>query len=396
MSEDKEKQNQEELSDERSTESQEKKQIDEESLTPWQKENLHYLEGKGGEPAWKQALLKETAEEPEEVPEEPEKEEPVLKTLPKMKREKKQAENRKEKEEEEAEEEPQKSRLTDEPIETAKEKKNRKSFADRLPHLKDQRNKVLHRRLIVLLTAFSIPLVFFVYHVSPFSKLQHITVSGNEMVLSEEVLESSRLEKGVSIWAQFFDRKTYEKSIKEQIQQVKSADISFSGITSFKISVKEFKETALLQRDGKYYPILENGIVLEKESSTSESDYPIFQDFKDKKIIEGTIKAYDGLAPEIAGLISEIRYTPSKSNAELLTLTMSDGNQVLVPYSTMDSQMKYYSQVAGQMEQNGMIDMEVGIFSYPFDTGEENEEGTEGETENPAENEAESEMENIQ
>jgi len=42
----------------------------------------------------------------------------------------------------------------------------------------------------------------------------------------------------------------------------------------------------------------------------------------------------------------------------------------------MSSQMKYYPQVAKEMDEKGVIDMEVGIFAYPYQTSESTTETT--------------------
>ena len=46
---------------------------------------------------------------------------------------------------------------------------------------------------------------------------------------------------------------------------------------------------------------------------------------------------------------------------------MNDGNRVIVNISDLSEKMAYYSQVAEQMDKPGIVDMEVGIFSYPYE-----------------------------
>lgn len=369
MSADKRKHNQKKSSDKPSPENQNEEKFDEDSLTPWQKENLHYLEEKGSEPPWKLALVGEKQKAKEDTDENEE----VAEGKPEKKKKKFE-----------------KSKLANKPDNAESEENESKmvqkhtSFANRLPHLKSQRDKVLHKRMIILLTLFFIPLLFFIYYVSPVSKLQEVAVSGNSAVSSEAIVHYSNLTEGSGIWEQFFTRGSAEKAITKKIPQIKSAKISLTGFTSLKVSISEYKELAFLLKDSHYYPILENGMVLNEATANVESDYPIFENFTDQTIIKKTIKAYNQLPDDVANLIDLIQYTPSKSNNHLLTLSMSDGNQVLVPYSTMDSQMKYYSQVASQMGEKGVIDMEVGIFSYPFEN--DTKDSDENSSENSAEN----------
>ena len=76
------------------------------------------------------------------------------------------------------------------------------SFLNRLPNLKNQRNKVLYRRLALIITILGIPLIFLIYYVSPYSKLQAVTVSGNENVAAQTVITDTKLTMGTNIWKQ--------------------------------------------------------------------------------------------------------------------------------------------------------------------------------------------------
>ncbi len=58
---------------------------------------------------------------------------------------------------------------------------------------------------------------------------------------------------------------------------------------------------------------------------------------------------------------------------------MNDGNQVIVNINNLANQMKYYSQVAKDMDEKGVIDMEVGIFSHPYGSTQETEESGQSE-----------------
>lgn len=343
------------------TDKNEESEIDESSLSLWQRENLRYMKKKGAKPHWQDPLPKE--EEPVAEPEPEEEEKPAV------------SEEKKEKQ-------------------TVKEKmmaklaisrKKRVSFAERLPNLRDQSYKLLRKRMTILLVAFIIPLLFLLYYVSPFSKVQKIVVTGNQAVATEAIVDSSELKVGENIFGEYFSWNRYAENILKENPQVRSASLHFTNPVSFEIEITEYEEIAVLLKEGDYYPILENGTVLENVTEAVEG-FPVLQDFEDQGIIQATITAYPELPETIRNLIQTIQYTPTDSDDELLTLTMSDGNQVLVPYSTMVDQMVYYEQVAAQMTENGVIDMEVGIFSYPYGNNETIESTSETSTENSSEN----------
>ncbi|MDH6364446.1 cell division protein FtsQ [Enterococcus sp. PF1-24] len=305
---------------------------DEDNLTPWEQENLRYMQERGDQPTWQNRQQSEDddlAEDDEELLEE---------------------------------------EVVYLPEEEIVEDDSYESFADRLPNIKDQRSKVLRRRLTLIIGAFTIPLLFFIYDVSSLSKLQTVNIVGNQQVASEEILKASKLKIGNNIWKQFFDRDTYAKNV--NLPQIKSATVGFSGITSFEIKVTEYQELALLFRDSQYFPILENGTVLENAKEANDQNFPILEDFTDTKIIEKTIAAYGKLTDEVKSQIVTIKYTPSASNTTLLTLMMNNGNQVLVQYKNMDSQMAFYPEVVTGLEGPHYIDMEVGIFTSTFEAKE--------------------------
>ncbi|MBO0446287.1 cell division protein FtsQ [Enterococcus ureilyticus] len=301
-------------------------------MTPWQKENLEYLKKHGNQPVWNPSVVSEEAEQ-EEVTEE----------------------NATETED-----------STEEPETEEKQKKTYESFADRLPKIKEVRNKRLYRRLTLIVSVFLIAILIVLYFVSPLSKLGSISVTGSVSVDNQQVIAQSKLEKGKSLWEQFGDRTIYEEKIKRQLPRVKKATISLSGINSFNIKIDEYEVVALESVNNVYHPILENGKILPEEMSAPISGMPVFQNFQDQSIIKNLMDSYKKLPEDIKQNISEIRYTPSNANKELITLHMKDANEVIVNISQLVEKMAYYGKVASQMEKPGIIDMEVGIFSYPF------------------------------
>lgn len=256
--------------------------------------------------------------------------------------------------------------VVEEPETEEKPKKTYESFADRLPKIKEVRNKRLYRRLTLIISVFLVAILIVLYFVSPLSKLGKISVTGSESVNSQQVIAQSKLEKGKSLWEQFGDRTIYEEKIKRQLPRVKKATISLSGINSFNIKIDEYKVVALESVNNVFHPILENGKILPEEMNAPISGMPVFQNFQDQSIIKNLMDSYKKLPEDTKQNISEIRYSPSNANKELITLHMKDANEVIVNISQLVEKMAYYGKVASQMEKPGIIDMEVGIFSYPF------------------------------
>lgn len=270
-------------------------------------------------------------------------------------------------------EEPETEEVSDQELEKAVEEE-RVSFINRLPKIKAYRNKKMFRRLILLLMLFLVPLLATIYYISPLSRLSAITVKGNQKVSAELIIEGSELQVHEEIWKQYFDREVAIDKIQTASPRIKNANITISQFNQLQIDVQEFEEIAVLVRGQEYLPILENGSILEEPQSDAGQDKLIFEGFSDEEKILQTLNAYQTLEKEIQEGISQVKYAPDSNNDQLLNLYMNDGNQVIVNISNMASQMRYYPQVAREMDDKGIIDMEVGIFAYPYPDSEATEE----------------------
>ncbi|MEY8446550.1 cell division protein FtsQ/DivIB [Enterococcus ratti] len=240
------------------------------------------------------------------------------------------------------------------------------SFLNRLPNLTNQRNKVLYRRLVFIITILSIPLIFLIYYVSPYSRLQKISILGNEAIPSQTVIKDTHLLIGGNVWKQYWHKNQYIETLKKKQPRIETAQLNFKSINTFQLNIKEYKEIALVMKNDQYFPVLENGKVLDEKADNPTKNLPILENFTDYNKINSLIKEYSKLSSELQKAISEIKYTPKDNNKNLIQLNMNDGNRVIVNIQNLASQMNYYSQVAKEMTEKGVIDMEVGIFSYPY------------------------------
>lgn len=348
----------EEVPDEKKDQEEKNRQ---ENLTPWQLANMEYLKQKAlenGEPEGEQ----KTSEVPTETPstsepadesiEEPEK--PIPDPI---------------EPEEEAPE-----ALTNGP-------KNG-SFLDRLPNIRHERNRRLVRRSSVLIGLFLIPALLLLYYISPLGKLGGVSVKGNERISTEIIKNELNFTVGDNLWSQYFDRKDHVKNLKKQELQIENAEVSIDGFNHFEVQVKEYPEVAYLESDGKYSPVISNGKIIPIEVEKSNGELPILESFTGSKRILKVLKGYNKLSEEVKQGISQIKYAPTSENKELLEIFMNDGNKVLVSINDLGEKMKYYPQIAKEMNDKqikGVVDMEAGIYSYPY-TEKTNEKSTAEET----------------
>lgn len=333
----------------------ERKQPKKRPLTPWQQANLEYMQKKAAE-----NKEKATKEETNVTPLTPPSEKPVKKELTITgKSVNEESATKKNAFPDDAPPVP-----VDEPADTTDDLEEKLSFFERLP-----KDKQLYQRMGILIGLFLIPSLILGYYISPLSQLAGVTVQHNEHVSKATIKETVDLKLGDNLWPQYFDREAKVARLEKKEARIKSATIKFNGANRFVIDVNEYEEVAFLEHNGAYSPIIANGKVMPVDQKKATGDLPILENFKGSKRILAVLAGYKKLSEEIQQGISQIKYAPSAENRELLQIFMNDGNQVLVSINELDKKMAYYPQVVKQMNKakfKGVVDMEAGIYSYPY------------------------------
>lgn len=337
---------------------------DAEMLTPWQKENLKYLEQVGDQPRWKKT------EEPEVetavVPDDPVKADETLVEAS---------------EDNEASEEPTKEGAKDGlTLETVKDLPKSKSFADKLPKMKEARQKRLKRRLTLLVSVFGIGAIGTMYYVSPLSKLNKIEVVGNELVTSEAIAASTKLTGEEFIWSAYFNNELIPR-IKKDNPRVKDVDIRLSRMNNLKVTVTEYAEVAYAKENQTIHAVLDNGTILREPTEIKNEAFPVLIDFKEGDNLNYLMASFSKINPEVLANIKEIKSTPSSSNAYLMTMTMKDGNQIIASTRDYQDKINYYPQVIADNPGKGIVDMEAGIFFTTFESIEAQKKAAQAEKE---------------
>lgn len=334
-----------------------------ENLTPWQLANMEYLKQK--------ALEKGKTEPPADVSEQSAEtsntDEPATEDI----------------EEQEESELPSKEEEEIEDQESPSKGPKNGSFLERLPNIRHERNRRLVRRASILIGLFSIPALLLLYYISPLGKLSAVSIKGNEKISSEIIAKELGFSVGDNLWNQYFDREDNIKKLKKQELQIESAQVHIDGFNRFEVTIKEYPEVAYLESDGKYSPVISNGKIIPMEVEKTEGDLPILESFTGSKRILKVLDGYEQLSEEVKQGISQIKYAPTSENKELLEIFMNDGNKVLVRISDLGSKMKYYPQIAKEMSEKeikGVVDMEAGIYSYPYTENSATEDSTQNST----------------
>ena len=274
--------------------------------------------------------------------------------------------------------------------------KEAQTLEKHLPKLKKQRKKKMYSRLIPLLLLFLCAILIVVYFVSPLSKIGTLSVDGNKDVTNHQVVKSSQLTSGLPLWTSLWNDEEVESSILKVLPQVKAVELNRNGWNDIVIEIEEHKIIAYSYENNEYFPILENGKIVDESRKVSMGNNPIFKSISEGKPLNLLIEQYSLLNASVQNGISEIEHTPSETDQYLVTVYMNDGNQVIATLPTFAEKMNYYPDMVQKIgNQKGIINLEVGGYFAPFENemDELPEESQEGE-DSPEESVTESETSN--
>ena len=340
------------------------KEQETEKLSEWQKRNKEYLEKKAQEEAEKEKELAEQKKqhlpnpEKSDVGEEDEKAEVTSDT------QEAESEDLEESTVTEFSEEEQ-DELLDKATLRKKKKAERKQAKQ---EAKETREKIAPRhiyRALPVLILSSILLILAVYFISPYSKLKNIEVTGNKQLSKTEVLDVSGIQKEDYTLTTYLSQKAHARNIKLSNLWVKKAEISYQFPITFKIKITEYTVVAYDYSGEQYFPVLSSGeeIATPVKKSQLPKSY-ITLDFSDKAMLKKFVQQLSSISDTIKSEIQTVQHTPSKATEDLLTITMTDGNKILVPLSEVAKKLPYYEKIKPQLTETSVVDMEAGIFSY--------------------------------
>jgi len=329
-----------------------------EHLSEWQKRNKEYLEKKAQEEASKQKELEE--EESKEAEDSIEDGEIAEET----------EEDDSSYEEEETEYLEEDSSEAD--LETELSEKERKKLEKLQKKAEKDAAKVhisrvhIYRALPVLLGSGLIFLLS-VYFLTPLATMKTIEFSGNQMVSQEDLLKSSKIDEKDYTLTTFINGGNHIRNMKASSPWINNLEMAYQFPITFQVKVKEYGVLAYLHEGGQYYPILTNGQVISDPIAVdSLPETHISIEFSDKKLIKEFALQIEKVPASVKKNIKTVQLTPSKVTPDLVTLTMHDGNKILVPISHIAKKLPYYKGIQSQLEEDvpSVVDMEAGIFSY--------------------------------
>ena len=145
--------------------------------------------------------------------------------------------------------------------------------------------------------------------------------------------------------------------------------MTYAFPTTFKVQVEEYQVFGYYVTEEDHYPILENGEVVETPVATDQLPKSYLSvRFSDRELVRQFVKQLGKIPSSVRDKIESVDLTPSKVTKDLVTLTMKDGTKVLVPVSQIKRKLPYYDKIRKLIEDDSVIDMEAGIYSYNAET----------------------------
>lgn len=241
-----------------------------------------------------------------------------------------------------------------------------KRIGDKLPRLRHQRNQKLARRLTLLLGIFLVVMGLMVYLVSPLSHVQTVRIQGARALSSRQIQRAVGITPGDSIFNVWGHERALQQRAPKRNSRIKRATVRFHQPNRVTVTVTEYVTAGYVMRQGQYYEVLENGVVSQQSVTQPKSGTPVYGNFKSAKTLRRMILQYAKLSAPIKHSISEIQASPTKTDPQRIHLFMNDGNEVYASLTTFARKMAYYPSIASKMKQKGVVNLEVGAYSYAF------------------------------
>ncbi|MBD5805966.1 FtsQ-type POTRA domain-containing protein [Lactobacillus sp. 0.1XD8-4] len=219
-------------------------------------------------------------------------------------------------------------------------------------------------RVLKLVILFSLILLLMFYIISPYSKVKDIKINGNHDLTRTQVEKKTTVYPGRFIWGVYLNRHKIAQQAKQNSPQIKDVTIKVIGPQSLKLTVKEnaLLGTAVMNNDT--YAVLANGKLQRTKTADNGIAYKRFDGHREA--LATTAAQLGKLKPAVRNGISSVNYQPTKNYPDRIIIYMRDGNTVYADLNTVGDKLAYYPAIAASMKDKGVIDLQVGAYSYGY------------------------------
>ena len=335
------------------------------SLSEWQVRNKEYLEKKAQEKAKKQAELEKKRAELEQKKEEMKAELENQELSNEEHTVSEEIDTDSPTSEEETEVQDSETETEGEEQEEVQEQEEQEEEVDQLEPPKVPIEKIHWYRALPVLVTSSLIFLASLYFLTPLATMKTIEFTGNKVVSQEELKSSSKIDQRDYTVTVYKNRHHYEQNLKASSLWIENVEMTYQFPLTFKIDVQEYNILGYVQKDSKYYPILTSGEYVKNEvAADALPEERMDVTFSDVGLIKEFVQQLKNVPDSIKKSMRRVDLTPSKVTEDLVTITMSDEHQILVPISHIAKKLPYYAGIHPQLELPSVVDMEAGIFSY--------------------------------
>ena len=228
--------------------------------------------------------------------------------------------------------------------------------------LKRRKIRISKNSLIIVIAIF---IVVIAYFGSPLSKVRNINVKGVNDLGAQQVIDATKIDGHSTLLSVLMHHNSISTTTEKKLPSIESLSFRTHNLRDLTITVKERPTLGFIAKKGGYYRIINNGQIINQKLNSPIGNYPIYSNFNHKRLKQIS-KIYANLSKNMQTNISEIRNAPTKLNPYRIKIDMNDGNKVVADMRTVESKLKYYPGMAAQMKKKGVIDLEIGAYSYPF------------------------------
>lgn len=226
-----------------------------------------------------------------------------------------------------------------------------------------KKRKNLGKNSIILI--LTVVIIFIAYLGSPLSKVRNVNVEGVNDLGAQQVIDATEINNNSLLVNVLLDHRSIADKTKKKLPSIQTVSFRTRNLRDIVIKVKEIPTLGLIYKDGYYYRVVNGGRILNQKMHAPIGNYPIYSGFN-KKDLKKISKIYKNLPDNVRTNVSQFYNAPTKLNPYRIKIDMNDGNKVVADIRTVEAKMKYYPSIAAQMKRKGVINLEIGAYSYPF------------------------------
>ena len=235
----------------------------------------------------------------------------------------------------------------------------------KLPRLRHHHYRKNGERVITLVLLFGLVLLLMLYIITPLSKLQTVKVVGNRELSTTAVEQATTVYPGRFVWEVYAHRHQLCQQARFNQPRIARASIKMTGLQRMTVTIRENPLLGMAKLGHQEYAVLADGQLQATNSlDSAKTDYRRFDGHRGA--LKAVARQIGRLKPAIRNGISAVVYQPTKQMPDRIVLYMRDGNTVLANRKTVGKKMAFYPGIAANMKNAGVIDIQVGAYSYDY------------------------------